>query len=239
MNPWGPIGRLQKSSSRFYLQLAQRFRVNVLIHDTWAAMAHDMENQASSLKVLRPSFWKLLKKEEKTLLQAAIQAKVLLDREISDHLTEWSLLVSCHHALQVEEPIILRVYAPIIYRLRTHWTERALDFYVMVNAHATRLMRLIQAFSGDPSLTQRCTELLLRFEKESQGPAVEPVPKKRGKAAKKRSRLPRSAARAGSRSRLHLLRKPVRRLDKRGKTLVKPNKRLVKTIGVRRSRAGR
>ena len=235
MNLRGPIGKLQKSSSRFYIQLSERFESNVLIHDTWAAMAHDMEHQATSLKVLRPSFWKLLKKEEKAISQAAKESRVLIERQVSDHLSDWSLLVSFHHALKVEEPIIIDVYAPIIYRLRTHWTERALDFYVMVNAHATRLMRLIQAFSGDPSLTQRCSELLLRFEKESQGPAPEPVSRK--KKLRGARRAP-NRVRATS-SRLRRPRQTPRPLSKRVKRIAKPSKRLVKTIGMHRSRAGR
>lgn len=243
MNLWGPLKKLQKRCSSLYLLLAQRFSTNSLIRDSWATMAQDLDQQAASLRALRPSFWKQLKKQEKGLLTAIKQVSSQFEKDRLDHPSEWSLHDCLARTLDFEEPIILQIYAPLIYRLRTQWTERDLGFYVLVNAHVTRLTRLVQPFSGDPTLTQRSIDLLLRFEREVQRPQPEPAAKK--KKAKKKARRSRQPARPALKRarkaavRLRMLAKRPRPLVKRAKVLAKRSKPLVKNIKLARRRARR
>jgi hypothetical protein len=154
--------------------LQQRFEGNNLVSGTWAAMGHDLLAQVESLKKLPSSFWHSLKKQEKGLTRAA---ELILSQDMGKQV---GTLQSClARTLDLEEPIILRVCAPIIHRLRSNWTDFALDFYVMVKAHIARLARLIQTYSGDPGLSQRCAVLLLNLEKEIQELVeVEAIPAK-------------------------------------------------------------
>src|SRR5207249_9011641 len=61
-----------------------------------------------------------------------------------------------------------------LFRSRKEWTDQALDFYILVNAHLTRLARLIGSTSGDPVLIKRCSDLVLQFERATQVPQSEP-----------------------------------------------------------------
>ena len=63
-------------------------------------------------------------------------------------------------SLDLETPLILKFYAPLIRLLRSRETADALDFYIIVKAHVTRLMRIIQSFAGDPALIKRSSVLL-------------------------------------------------------------------------------
>ena len=166
---------MQNLGGRFYLQLAKHFDQNTLIRDTWVEMADDFQNQVSSLKELRPLFWRQLQTEEKTLLTVTKATSDLLRTEIATPPSEWSLQACFTRTLGFEEPIIIKLYAPLLYRLRRAGTDHALDFYIMVNAHVTRLTRLIQLFSGDPALIERCSALFHGFERAAQGPPPEPV----------------------------------------------------------------
>jgi hypothetical protein len=223
MNLWGPLGRVQRSGARFYLKLAERFRENTVVRETWEAMARDLDEQAESLKGIRPAVWVALQKEEKTLL-AAVEEIEAVPRAKSSNPQDWTLHTCLIRTLDFEELIALKLYAPLIYRLRSQ-SGRALDFYVIVNAHLTRLARLIQPFSGDPVAIQRCADLFQRFEKEAQGPPPQPV------VLKKKAKRVAAATRVKAAKRVQA--KP-KRAHGRGKLLVK-NLKLSK-IARRRAR---
>jgi hypothetical protein len=166
-----PLSKLEQAIAKFYLQLQQRFESNSLVSESWAAMGSDLQAQAESIKKLPPSFWQSLKKQEKELIRAT---GLILPNEANK--AETSLQSCLVQMLDIEEPMILKVYAPLIRRLRSEWTEKALDFYVMVQAHIARLARTVQAYSGDPGLSLRCAVLFHEFEKNVQEPAASEVP---------------------------------------------------------------
>jgi hypothetical protein len=176
MNLQGTITGLQDTVVQLYLHLEQHFRENQLIRDLWTAMAHDVAQQKRSMNMITASFWHKLKEEMDGVFG-----------EISDHTKSHAIdnkedqsLKSCfERALLLEEPTILKVYVPIIRKLRENWTEQALDFYIVVKAHLARVTRATQSFSGDPILIQRANLLLQRFEREVQEPQVPLVPKPR------------------------------------------------------------
>jgi hypothetical protein len=243
MNLRASLAKVQNLGARFYLQLAKHFDQNTLIRDTWVGMADDFQNQVSSLKELRPLFWRQLQKEEKTLLTVAKATDDLLRAEMATSPSAWSLQACFTRTLGFEEPIIIKLYAPLLYRLRKVGTDHALDFYIMVNAHVTRLTRLIQLFSGDPALIERCSALLHGFERAAQGPPPDPV------IARRKTRLKKADARRHrlasiKRAPKTLLRarktaKPRRPLTKRSKVVTKRAKPLVKNLNLRRRRARR
>jgi len=167
MNLHGSITKLQSSGARLYVELAQYFKENNLIRDIWLEMARDKEQQVGSLKSLPRSFWSELRERADGLL-AAVQSCLPLAECSKDE--ERSLHKCFTKTLNFEEPIILKVYAPLIRQLRTEWTDHALDFYIMVKAHVARLLRVVQSFSGDPVLVQRAATMLQYFEKEVQTP---------------------------------------------------------------------
>jgi hypothetical protein len=177
----GSLAQLQRAVAKIYSQLQQRFEGNYLVSSVWAAMDHDLQVQVESLKRLPPSFWQSLKSQEKELARAA--------ELVNPGNVDWlpgSLRACLTQTIDLEEPIILKVYAPLIRRLRSEWTGHALDFYVMVKAHIARVAQSIQLFSGDPSLSLRCGALLHSFEKEVQEPpAVGVASSSRKKNAKK------------------------------------------------------
>jgi len=214
-----PLSKLEKAIARFYLQLQQRFEGNSLVSESWAEMGGDLQAHAESLKKLPSWFWLSLKKQEKELVRAT---RLILPAE---GIKPASSLQACLvQMLDIEEPMILRVYAPLIRRLRTEWTERALDFYVMVKAHIARIARVVQAYSGDPAMSQRCAILFQEFEKGVQEPAVVEIrqkkPNRKKAAAARRVRKPAAARHpknAAARRRVRALEK----LTKRAKPLVK------------------
>jgi hypothetical protein len=177
MNLQGSITELQDTILRLYLQLEERIKENQIIRDLWTAMGHDVAQQKRSMIVLPPSFWHQLKEE----MDGTIRAIAEGTRKQAFEIKEDHLLKSClDHALSLEEPTILKIYVPIIRKLRENWTDRALDFYIMVKAHLARITRVTQSFAGDPSVIQRANLLLQRFEKEVQEPLhVAVVPKPR------------------------------------------------------------
>jgi len=234
MNLRGPVGKLQKNANRFYVQLAQRFIENPLIRDAWSIMAQDLERQEASLKALRPSFWKQLKKQEKSL-QRAIAESYRLIANRHDALSALPLHDCFLRTLELEEPITLNVYLPLILELRNHWTEPALDFYVLVNAHITRIARLIQSVSGDPALIQKCGDLLQKFEKESQAPEGEPV------VISARKRKSRKVVRrlAAPLRKSRNVRRSLSAVKRGAKPLTKRRKPLLKDIKIARGRVRR
>ncbi len=165
MNLHGSIKELQNNIVQLYLSLEQRFSENQLVRDLWAAMAHDVSQQIHSLDALPQSFWNQLKKEPDALLMAAAQSA---RHQIVDAEGDLSLRLCLEQALQLEEPAILKIYVPLIRKLRENLTAPALDFYIVVKAHLARITRVTQSFAGDPVIIQRSNALLQTFEKEVQ-----------------------------------------------------------------------
>jgi hypothetical protein len=207
----GSLSQLQRAVAKIYSQLQQRFEGNYLVSSVWAAMDHDLQVQVESLKKLPPSFWQSLKNQEKELARAA--------ELVHPANADWrsgSLRSCLTRTIDLEEPIILKVYAPFIRRLRSEWTEHALDFYVMVKAHIARVAHSIQLFSGDPSLSLRCAVLLHSFEKEVQEPPeVEVARSIRKKSAKKSAPAkPKTKKAALRRAQASAEKRPIGTLDK-------------------------
>ena len=216
----GSLSQLQRHIARYYSNLQQRFEGNTLVSGMWATMGHDLQAQVENLKKMPASFWSSLKDQEGQLAQAA---------HVTLPTVEGPLRSCLEQTLALEEPVILKVYAPLIHRLRSDWTEMALDFYVLIKAHISRLAQSIQMFSGDPALSLRCVVLLQNFEKEVQGQVkIAPVKEKpqRRKARTKPTRVKIQAART---------KRAVRAIDK----ISKRAKPLVQKIEIPRRRAQR
>jgi hypothetical protein len=226
MNLYGSFAKLQNSAARFYVELAQYFKENKLIRDVWLEMAHDKEQQIATLRSLPPSFWSELIKRRDGLFEAAQSCFPPAEYSKDE---ERSLKKCFAKTLEFEEPIFLKVCAPLIRQLRTEWTDHALDFYIMIKAHVARILRVVQSFSGDPILVQRASTLLQDFEKEVQAPEAPQVtvaPRASKKAvAWKRNRAVRKAlthkAKAQPSSRSLSLSKRTKSITPRGKPLVK------------------
>jgi len=146
-------------------------------------------------------------------------------------------LTAClSRSFDLEEPIILNIYAPLIRRLRTHWTEVALDFYILIRARIVKLARLIQTYAGDPALCQRCSMLLVKIDQEVQEPSVVAVSRKGKTSQKSAAPVKRDVKAAARRSKLAPNEKsPARQRDR----IAKHTKPLVKKIGITRRRARR
>jgi hypothetical protein len=209
----GSLSQLQRSVAKYYAHLQQRFEGNVLVSGMWAAMGNELQSQVENIKKLPASFWCALQQQEKELALAA---------EIRVPAAAGGSLHSClAQTLDLEEPIILQIYAPLIRRLRSDWTELALDFYILVKAHIARLAQSIQLFSGDPAFGLRCALLLQNFEKEVQEAAQpEPAP---SHAAKKKpaARKPRAKAAQGRVAAGKNKSRPLAKLSKRPKPMVR------------------
>jgi hypothetical protein len=226
--------RLQQDRVNFYLKAAERFTSNPLIHDKWLSIAGGLDAQGGILKNLSPSFWKFLDEgEAASILEAARQA--IGEKGVADS-GQVTLREYFTRALELEEPTVTRVYAPIVRDLRVNWTARAMDLYVMVRSHLTQLTRLIEPFCGDPSLCRRCASLADRFEQEIQRPKV--VEREMPGSKKARSGKPAKQARAAARTRRPA--KPARASGARGsrpQRLVKHAKPLVRKMKIARSGA--
>ena len=231
MNLHGSIKELQNTIVQLYVKLEQRFSENHLISELWSAMAHDVSQQILSLNALPQSFWNELKKDRDGL---SIEASESARHQSIDIEEDQSLGNCFDHALRIEEPTIMKVYAPLIRKLRENLTAPALDFYIMVKAHLARISRVTESFSGDPVVIQRSNSLLQAFEKEVQEPHIEiRIPKKKKAHAiqtihrKAPVKKPRKAA------------GKTRPIAKRAKILHSRAKPLVKKVGLQRRRAGR
>ena len=162
--------RLQQDRVSFYLKAAERFTSNSLIHDKWLAIAGGLDAQGAVLRNLSPSFWKFLDEgEAASILEATRQVATGKWPTDSGQVTLHEYFT---RALELEEPTVTQVYAPIVRDLRANWTARAMGLYVMVRSHLTQLTRLIEPFCGDPSLCRRCSSLADRFDQEIQRPKV-------------------------------------------------------------------
>jgi hypothetical protein len=201
-------------------------------------MAQDMEQQAASLEELPTRFWIAFKKDEESLLNAIHQCRAM---EVIDNKEDKSLHTCFVRTLNLEEPLIVSAYVPLIRLLRTQWSGHALDFYVRVKSHVTRISRIIQPFSIDPALIQRVQALQQRFEFEVQAPAIPVVVPGRKEAQTKRGRAPRHAAARKSRKAIASARTAKRTLSlrKRVQHLAKRAKPLVTKLDLARQRARR
>jgi hypothetical protein len=220
MNLHGSIKDLQNNIIQLYLKLEHRFSENALIRELWSAMAHDVSLQIGSLNALPQSFWNQLKKEQDLALIAAAEAA---SHQSIENEEDQSLMGCFNTVLCLEEPASLKVYAPLIRKLRENSTAPALDFYIMVKAHLARITRVTQSFAGNPVIIQRTNSLLQAFEKEVQEPHIEArvsdkKKKKVSQSAKHKEpakKIRKTAAKA------HPLAKPAKILHRRPKPLVK------------------
>ena len=170
MNLQVSITEFQDTLARLYLELEHRFKENQLIGDLWSAMAHDVTQQKRSMGLIPPSLWHKLKEEHDGWSEAISEST---QQQAAEKKEDQSLKGCFERALLFEEPATLKIYVPIIRKLRENWTDQALDFYIMVKSHLARITRVTQSFAGDPILVQRSNLLLKRFEKEVQVPQVE------------------------------------------------------------------
>lgn len=234
MNLRGSITDLQKRVSQLYLKIGQRFSENSLIRELWSAMEHDLSQQLHSLNALPAFFWNQLIKRQDGLMESIGSAKKF---QIDDNKEDLSLRSCFEQSLSVEEPMILKIYIPIIRSLRDNWTDQALDFYIMVKAHLARILRVTQAFSGDPLIIQRSNMLLQNFEKEVQGPRPAP-PKPAAARAKAKGSHP-VPAKKKAETRRPRAPKRARSLVKRVKMRSSRTKPLINKVRLSRRRARR
>jgi hypothetical protein len=165
MNLQGSIVEHQNSIAQIYRKLEDRFLENSIIRALWNNMALDISKQINSLNALQPSFWNQYKKDLDNQFGPTANGSNKQSHEINEIMS----LKDCFNlTLQIEETIILTVYAPIIRNLRGNWTNTALDFYIIVKAHVSRIVGVIESFSGDSVLIQKARLLLFKFEKEVQ-----------------------------------------------------------------------
>jgi len=202
-------------------------------------MANDFLQLGDSLRSLPRASVGLAKADEKafmfevTDLIGLISATVAQDGTIQEHMAR---------ALDLEERITTKIYAPLIYRLKAEWTDRYSDFYIRVKAHITRLNRLILPCAGDPTLFYRANTLLEKFELQVQRPKESEVPVRRSKRASRkagRATTAKKTAKAKGSATRKKATKPASSIKKRTKGVAKRTKSLVKNIKVSRRRASR
>lgn len=216
MSLQGSIAGLQNQIAELYLQFEQSFTENHLIRDLWGTMANDVSQQTRGLKALSHSFWTQFKNDSNGLSDETLKA---VKQQIVEKTEDRSLRSCFERTLRVEEATILKLYVPIIRSLRRNWTDQALDFYIMVKAHLARIVRVTEAFSGDPAMIRRSHELLHTFEKEVQEPDTRDLePQVKPRAARP-------------------VRKPARTLAKRVQSRHSRTKPMVEKISLQRRRA--
>jgi hypothetical protein len=237
MNLHGSIKELQNTIVQIYLKSEQHFSENSLIRELWSTMAHDVSLQISSMDALPHPFWNQLK-QDKDGLSADIADSIR--RQNIENEEDLSLKGCFERVLQFEEPTILKIYIPLIRKLRENLTAPALDFYIMVKAHLTRIARVTQSFSGNPVIIQRANQLLQSFEKEVQEPphveVIAPA-KKKAQAAH-----PSKVVKTKSKEPVKKARKTAPRtnaLQKRATMLHNRSKRIVKKVNLPHRRARR
>lgn len=218
----GSIAKLQNFGFDFYSDLAQVFSANNLIHETWVSMSQDLRQQIDSFQLLPHSFWNRLKDEETAGLRDSIEACWTSQQSQAEG--DRTLQHSLARSLDFEEPLILKIYVPLIRQLRSEGSNQALDFYIVVKAHVSRFLQVIRSFSGDPTVIYRAASLLQTFEKEVQVPEEPPVYRLRpaATAAKGRAKKIRPAAWTAPR---HSRPLGKRSIPKRRETLMKVSRR--------------
>lgn len=201
-------------------------------------MANDFLQLGESLRALPRASVSLEKDEEKPFMT---EVKELIDLVSVKKVHDGSLQEHMARALDLEERITTKIYAPLIYRLKADWTHRSSDFYIRVKAHITRLNRLILPCAGDPALIHRTNTLLEKFELEVQRPREPEIPVRKAKklTRKKVRTAPKKAAKPKSSVTRKKVTEPARSIKKRGKSAAKRAKPLIKNIKVSRRRASR
>ncbi len=228
----------QKIIARLYAELGQRFTENPLVCETWDLMAGDLELQIASLHSLRRSDWKALNAEVEAGHEKA--ARPLPTPTIPANIENAPLSDCIAISLELEEPVILQYYARIIRLLRTKETGNALDLYITVRSHVTRLTRVVHSFSGDPLLADRAQALVEHFEKAVQAPRIADIPKKA--AARRRASTkarPTRTRKIQAKKARKTARTRVSSLSRRARKVSKSAKPLVKKLGIRRRRVRR
>ncbi len=216
------LARVQHTGGHFYLKVAETFSENPLMREAWITLSQDMELQAKSLEGMPSGFWKVLKPEEQAHLGVVKECSL---GQLTETKEDRSLHNGLVRSLNLEEPLILRAYVPLIRLLRTEWSDRALDFYIIVRSHVTRISRMVQLFSIDPALLQRVQNLQQQFDYEVQTQPAQELALKRELSRKKnfspaRTHAVRKPKKARS-SKLQLpLSERVQRIAKRAKPLV-------------------
>jgi hypothetical protein len=242
MSLQGLIRKLQDSCARTYLRLASSFVENGLFRETLASLAQDKEEQAKCLKNLPSKYWSRYKKE-KALITAVKDCMAVLQRPESEPDRSMQSILS--RAFDFEEPIILKIYAPLIRDLRTEWKDHTLDFYILTKAHVVRLARIAQSFSGNPVIISRSMTLLESFEKAVQAPDLSLF---RGNQQTRTNRTAQKSKiikpmRAGKKHVPHVRARSTKRalkthpLGDRTKTTSKPAKPPLKKLALARRRA--
>ncbi len=236
MNLLGSIANLQTSGAQLYVEIAQYFKANELVRDIWLEMARDKEQQCTNLKSLPSSFWSELKKNEVELAEALRSCQLFAQCHGNE---EHSLQHCLRKAIEFEEPFLLKIYAPLIRQLRTQWTDRALDFYIMVKAHVARLLRVVQMFSGDPIIIQRAGALLEGFERGVQTPVPQEITSGKAKSAKQMLKPPSKELRKSynRRAQVNPKKRSIAAKGTRTQSVPPRSKPLVKSIELRRRRA--
>jgi len=242
MSLQGSIRKLQNTCARMYLKLAKSFVENGLFRENLALLAQDNEEQAKCLKALPVRYWTQHKKE-KALFAAVKECLALLSSR--DKQTDTSMQHMLSRAFDLEEPIILKIYAPLIRHLRTDCTDCTLDFYVLTKAHVVRLARIAQSFSGNPSLILRSMTLLEAFEKAVQAPdpsLLRETPRVQLKKSVRKAAAKKSTHAGKKRTVRHAGRNAKRipktlPLGNRAKIISKPAKSPLKKLSIGRRRA--
>ena len=172
MNLLGTIVEHQNSLLRLYRKLEERFEENGVIQSFWHGMAGDVSSQIQSLKSLPSSLWNQFKNDADNSFESAVKTVKDVSTPPAD-IANISLRDCFEISLQMAEPAILKIYARVIRMLRKNPTMPALNFYILLKAHVTRLVRTTESFAGDPLLIRRAQLLLAGMEKEVREPALE------------------------------------------------------------------
>ena len=231
------ILKLQKNRISFYLIAAERFKSNHLIHDKYVGLARNLETHTAALEMLQTSWKRLQESQAKTVLEALNSALSAIPGRVPE---ETPLRQYLAWTLDLEEPAIMGIYAPIFRLLKANWTDRSMDVYVMVRSHLARLQQLIEPYCGDPTLSRRCGLLAQNLEHELQ----RSLAADRQSAGEVRSKA-RLAAKdpdcrehvAGRHHKARKPLKPARMAANRAERLAKRTKPLVRNIKMARRRA--
>ena len=172
MNPLGAIVEHQNSLLRFYRKLEERFEENGIIQSFWQDMAEDVALQIQSLKSLPSSLWNQLKTDADNSFESTIKTVKEVYAPPAD-IADISLRDCFEISMQLAEPVVLKIYARVIRMLRKNPAVTALNFYILLKTHVTRLVRTTESFTGDPLLVRRAQLLLAGLEKEVKEPALE------------------------------------------------------------------
>ncbi|NWG14177.1 MAG: hypothetical protein HXY20_11650 [Acidobacteria bacterium] len=221
MNLRGSLSKLLKNGSIFYREKAQQFDHNPVIREAWSLLAQDMDLQTSGLKGLPASFWREIQVLHPELMNEVRSCLASVPGKNKDGAA--SLQDVLNRSLSCEEPIILRVFVPVIRKLRASGTGHALDFYVIVKAHVTHLNELVRAYCGDPLSIQRAGALLESFEKEVQRPEIV-----QAEAPRKSSRSARGAGRPRRKATTRPLKPSRKRAATRIRSISKPMMRKIR-----------